>query len=328
MKKVVIIDHVFDNVDIEREVLKDVAEYHEYQLTNEEEVIAAVKDADVVMATNYDPINRRIIESMEKAKLIVRHGIGVDSVDLQAATDCGIMVVNVPNYCLDEVSDHAMALLLALERKIGMMDKKVRDNPYYKPTDLPQTRNMRGKTAGVVGFGRIGRLTGQKLNAFGVNVLYYDPFLPQEAVDNMGMSYAKSVSCEYLIENSDYIIVHAPLVPENYHFLNKESLALAKKKPYIINVGREGHIDIDALVDAINSGIVQGAGLDCVDGAPPYNHPGLLACEEVIITPHAAFYSDESYKNLQRIAAEQARDFLEGKMPAFVVNKAVLEKLK
>ena len=101
-----------------------------------------------------------------------------------------------------------------------------------------------------------------------------------------------------------------------------------KKNPYIINVGREGHIDIDALVDAINSGIVQGAGLDCVDGAPPYNHPGLLACEEVIITPHAAFYSDESYKNLQRIAAEQARDFLEGKMPAFVVNKAVLEKLK
>lgn len=328
MKKVVIIDHVFDNVDIEREVLKDVAEYYEYQLTNEEDVIEAVKDADVVMATNYDPVNRRIIESMKKAKAIIRHGIGVDSVDLDAATENGIMVANVPNYCLDEVSDHAMALLLALERKIITMDKKVRENPFYKPTDLPQTRNMRGKTAGIAGFGRIGRLTGQKLNAFGVNVLYYDPYLPQEAVDNMGMSYAKSATMDEILEKCDYIIVHAPLTPENYHFLNKETLSKAKKKPYIINVGREGHIDIDGLVWAIKEGLVQGAGLDCVDGAPPYNHPGLIALDEVIITPHAAFYSDESYKNLQRIAAEQAKTVLEGGIPSNLVNKAVLEKLK
>ncbi len=330
MKKVVIIDHVFDNVDIEREILKDVADYYEYQFTpdREDEVLEAVKDADVVMATNYDPINRRLIEGMKKAKCIVRHGIGVDSVDLEAATENGIMVTNVPNYCLDEVSDHAMALVLALERKILMMDKKVRDNPYYKPTDLPQTRNMRGKQAGIVGFGRIGRLTGQKLNAFGINVVYYDPFLPQEAVDGMGMSYAKRVSCEELIETSDYIIVHAPLTKENYHFLNRETLALAKKKPYIVNVGREGHIDIDALVEAIKAGKVQGAGLDCVDGAPPYNHPGLTALDEVIITPHAAFYSDDSFKNLQRIAANQAKQVLEGKIPDNLVNRDVLNKLR
>lgn len=330
MKKVVIIDHVFDNVDIEREVLKDVADYYEYQFTpdREDEVIEAVKDADVVMTTNYDPVNRRIIESMKKAKLIVRHGIGVDSVDLKAATECGIMVTNVPNYCLDEVSDHAMALLLALERKVVSMDAKVRKNPYYKPTDLPMTRNMRGKTAGIIGFGRIGRLTAQKLNAFGVNVLYFDPFLPQEAVDGMGMSYSKRSSVEDLIANSDYIIIHAPLTPENHYILNKESLSLAKKKPYVINVGREGHIDIDGLVWAIKEGLVQGAGLDCVDKAPPYNHPELIKLDEVIITPHAAFYSDDALKNLQRIAATEAKQVLEGKVPDNLVNKEVLEKLK
>lgn len=323
MYKVVVTDHVFDNLDIQREVLKDIAEVHEFQCETEDEVIAAAHDADAIMTTNYQYYTARVLESLKKCRVIVRTGIGVDSVDVPTATRLGIMVVNIPGYCLDEVSDHAVALMLTLHRKIIAGDREVRTSLRYRPKEMRPIKGLKDTLVGIIGFGRIARLSAMKLVPFGCRIQFYDPYVNTD-VELDGVTACK-VSFEILMQTSDDILVHAPFTCENYHLLNDSALEMAQNKPYIVNVGRGELVDNAALIHAIRSGRVSGAGLDVSENADPFDpRDEILRTEGVLLTPHSAWYSERSFTLLQMTAAEETRRVLTGQMPLSLVNKEVL----
>ena len=323
MYKVVVTDHVFDNLDIQCGVLKDIAEVHEFQCETEDEVIAAAHDADAIMTTNYQYYTARVLESLKKCRVIVRTGIGVDSVDVPAATRLGIMVVNIPGYCLDEVSDHAVALMLALHRKIIAGDREVRASLRYRPKEMRPIKGLKDTLVGIIGFGRIARLSAKKLAPFGCTIQFYDPYVNTDV--NLDGVTAQKVSFETLMRTSDDILVHAPFTNENYHLLSDSAFEMAQSQPYIVNVGRGELVDNAALIRAIRNGRVSGAGLDVSENADPFDpQDEILRTEGVLLTPHSAWYSERSFTLLQMTAAEETRRVLLGQMPLSLVNKEVL----
>ena len=253
-----------NNIDIIRETLSGVADVFEYQCADEEEVMAVSREADALLVVNYAPITKKIIRNMRHCKIISRFGIGIDSVDQGEATAKGIYVTNVPDYCIDEVSDHAVALMMHLERKLKAADQLVRGALRYRPQDLRPIKGLRGATAGIVGFGRIGRLTAKKLFAFGMEVVYYDPYVFEDTP--IGESIAHKASLEDLMAQSDYIIIHAPYTGGNYHLINEQTLEYVEKAPILINVGRGELVDTEALVRSLRIGAVSAAGLDVLEG--------------------------------------------------------------
>ena len=323
MYKVVVTDHVFDNLDIQRGVLKDIAEVHEFQCETEDEVIAAAHDADAIMTTNYQYYTARVLESLKKCRVIVRTGIGVDSVDVPTATRLGIMVVNIPGYCLDEVSDHAVTLMLTLHRKIIFGDREVRESLRYRPKEMRPIKGLKDAHVGIIGFGRIARLSAKKLAAFGCDIQFYDPYVNADV--KLDEVLAHKVSFETLMRTSDDILVHAPFTNENYHLLDDSAFEMAQNKPYIVNVGRGELIDNAALIRAIRSGKVSGAALDVSENADPFDpQDEILHAEGVLLTPHSAWYSERSLTLLQMTAAEETRRVLCGQIPLSLVNKEVL----
>jgi D-3-phosphoglycerate dehydrogenase len=327
MFKVVVTDHVFDNLDIQRGVLKDIAEVQEFQCETEDEVIAAAADADAVMTTNYQHYTARVLETLNKCRVIVRTGIGVDSVDVPAATRLGIMVVNIPSYCLDEVSDHAVTLMLSLHRKIMVGDQEVHTSLRYRPKEMRPIKGLKDTLVGIVGFGRIARLSAKKLAPFGCSIQFYDPYVDADVVLD-GVT-ARKVSFETLMATSDDILVHAPYTSENYHLLGDSAFEMAQNKPYIVNVGRGELVDNAALIRAIRSGKVSGAGLDVSENADPFDPKDKILCTEgVLLTPHSAWYSERSFTLLQKTAAEETRRVLCGQIPLSLVNKEVLARAR
>jgi D-3-phosphoglycerate dehydrogenase len=323
MYKVVFVDHVFDDIDIVREILSGVAEVLEYQCVGEAEAMSVTRDADAVMVVNFTPVSKIIIRNLQKCKIISRFGIGIDSVDLGEASAKGIYVTNVPDYCIDEVSDHAIAMMMHLERKLGLADRYVREMLRYRPQRLRPIKGLRNATAGIIGFGRIGRLTAGKLLAFGMEVVFYDPFLPEDIP--MGEGIARKAGLEKLMAQSDYIIIHAPYTGDNYHLIDGQMLAFAQKAPIIINVGRGELIDIDALVTFMKSGAVSAAGLDVLEDADPID-PGseILRLDNVLLSPHSAWLSEKALKKLQTAGATAVLQALRGEIPQNCVNRGML----
>ncbi len=312
---VAVADSVFPNLDPARELLAGIGA--EIQLAAEptpDAIMKLAKDADGVLVT-YAKITGDMIRQMTKCRVISRFGIGVDNVDIPVATEKGIVVTKVPDYCIDEVSDHAMALLLSAVRKIPMGTDQVHAGTWKMPNFVPIHR-LRGSVLGLAGFGRIPQLVAPKAQAFGMKVIAFDPYLPKEVFDKAGV---EQVDFPTLLKRSDYISVHSPLTPETKGLFGADAFKQMKKGAYIVNTARGPVIDEQALAAAIDSGHIAGAGLDVMTTEPPVNSP-LIGKKNVIITPHTSFYSDESLVELQTKAAQEVANVLTGKPARNPVN--------
>ncbi len=316
---VAVADSVFPNLDPATKVLSDIgAELQLAADSSPESVMKLAADADAVLVT-YAKINGDMIRQMKKVRIISRFGIGVDNVDLDAATQKGIVVTKVPDYCIDEVSDHAMALLLSAVRKIPMATEQVHGGTWKMPNFVPIHR-LRGSVLGLVGFGRIPQLVAPKAKSFGMRVIAFDPYAPAEVFKSLGV---EKVELDELLRTSDYVSIHSPLTPETKGMFNADAFRKMKKGSYVVNTARGPIIDEAALAEAVDSGHIAGAALDVMTSEPPVNSP-LIGKRNVIITPHTSFYSEESLVELQVKAAQEVVAVLSGKKPRNPVNPEAL----
>ena len=269
------------------------------------------------------PIDRALIEGLPTLKVIARYGIGVDNVDLQAATERGVVVANVLGYCVEEVSDQALALLLACARKLVDHDKRVRAGEWDIGPKDPVYR-LAGKTLGLVGYGSIPRRLHEKVAGWRFRVLVHDPYLKPEAAKKAGV---KLVDLDTLLKESDYVSVHAPSNRETFHMINDDRLSLMKPTAVLVNTARGPVIDESALALALKRGRPAAAGLDVYEKEPLPEDSPLRKLSNVVLTDHAGWYSEESIEELQTETALAAAAVLKGERPKSVVNPKVYEKL-
>jgi D-3-phosphoglycerate dehydrogenase / 2-oxoglutarate reductase len=317
MAVVAVTDHVFPDLDQERAMFADAGHELRYEgnATTPEEVAVAVREADGVLNC-YTPIPPDVTRSLDRCRIIARYGIGLDTIDLAAATEAGIIVTNVPDYCIDEVSDHALALILALGRGVVRLDRRVHEGA-WSPMDAAPLHRLRGRTLGLVGFGRIARTLAAKASAVGFRIVAFDPFVSREEIESTG---AGPCDLETLLSGSDVVSLHAPLTSDTHHLIGDEELAALPQGALLVNTSRGPLVDLAALRDSLSSGHLGGAALDVLESEPPAPDDPLLSRPEVIVTPHAAFYSVESMAELQRKAAEQVLEALAGRVPPYAVN--------
>jgi D-3-phosphoglycerate dehydrogenase len=316
---VAVADSVFPNLDLARAVVSRAgAELRLASQPTPEGIVAAAKEADALLVT-YAKINADMIREMKKCKIISRFGIGVDNVDIEAATRQGIVVTKVPDYCIDEVSDHAMALLLSLVRKIPFSNARAHAGRWEMPAVTPIHR-LRGTVLGLVGFGRIPQLVAPKAKAFGMRVMAYDPYVPLNVMEQAGVGRLEFAE---LLKISDYISIHSPLVPETHHLFSDEVFRQMKPGALIVNTSRGPVVDEAALARALDAKQLAGAALDVLEQEPPMNSP-LFGRDNVILTPHTSFYSVESLEELQTKAAEEVVRVLSGQPPRNPVNPEAL----
>lgn len=318
---IAVTDSVFPNLDPVKEVLGELGA--EVRLADEptpEGILAVGRDADGMLVT-YAQVTREIIEQLTRCKVMGRFGIGVDNVDIEAATEKGIAVTRVPDYCIDEVSDHAFALLLALVRKIPLANQQTHGGEWKMPAVVPIYR-IRGRRLGLVGFGQIPRLLAPKAQAFGIDVVAFDPYVSAEEMASFDV---QAVDLDTLLETSDYVSVHAPLTPETQHMFNQEAFGQMKSHALLVNTSRGPLVDEAALAEALEAGQLAGAALDVLSQEPPPPDSPLLGRADVIMTPHTGFYSEEALVELQTKAAQDVASVLQGEKPRYPVNPEVLD---
>lgn len=312
-------DSVFPNLGPTRTVLSRIgAELSLADAPTPEAIVKVARQADAVMVT-YGKITAEMIRQMARCRIIARFGIGVDNVDIAAATEAGIVVTRVPDYCADEVSDHTMALLLALVRKIPFANSLVHTGRWGMPAVVPIHR-VRGTVLGLVGFGRIPQLVAPKAKAFGIRVVAHDPYVSESVTSAAGV---ERVGLAALLKVSDYVSIHTPLAPETHHLFDANIFAQMKPTAFLINTARGPIVDETALAYALDAGQVAGAALDVLSSEPPKASP-LFGRDNVILTPHMSFYSEESLIELQTRAAEDVVRVLTGQMPHDAINPEVL----
>ncbi len=314
--KVVITDYVWESLDVEKNTLDGLADLTALQTKKPEEFMAQAQDCDALLNTYAGPITEAVMAKMPKCRIIARYGIGVDTIDLEAATRAGIIVTNNPTYCIEEVAEHTMALLLACARKIAFYDRMVRAGRWAVPPGKPIFR-MAGSTLGLVGFGNIARQVAARGASFGMRVLFFDPFVT--AIQSNG----KQVELDELLRESDFVSLHPPLTPQTRKMMNDETLARMKPTAFLINCSRGPVVDTDALARALDAKKIAGCALDTTDPEPlPDPHP-LRGRDNVVITPHAAWYSEQAMRGLQAGAPGEVRRVLSGEWPVNVVNRDV-----
>jgi D-3-phosphoglycerate dehydrogenase len=316
---VAVSDSVFPNLEPAREVLGAIgAELRLADQATPAAILQAASVADALLVT-YAKITADMIQQMPRCRIISRFGIGVDNVDLPAATGAGIVVTKVPDYCIDEVSDHTLALLLALVRKIPSSSARTHSGRWEMKAVVPIHR-LRGSVLGLVGFGRIPQLVAPKAQSFGIRVLAYDPFVSQDVFARAGV---ESVELAELLTKSDYVSIHTPLMPDTRGLFNRDTFGRMKRGAYLVNTARGPIVDEDALAEALDAGQLAGAALDVMTEEPP-PRSALFGRDNVIITPHTSFYSEESLIELQVKAAQEVVAVLSGKAPRNPVNPEVL----
>ena len=320
--KVLITDYVWPSTDPERAVLEAAGASVVVAPDGEEATLTELaRDADAIM-TCFAHVTEGVVRAAEQCIVIGRFGVGVDNIAVTTATELGIAVTYVPDYCVDEVSDHVMALLHTWNRKIALFDRSVKERGWGSQPLTMRMMRLRGKTIGIVGFGRIGQAVAAKARAFGLNILAADPVVPGELVEAQG---GRMVDLPTLLAESDFISLHTPLNDATRDLIGREELSLMKQDAFLINAARGPLIDETALYDALREGSIAGAGLDVMaDNSPPRDHP-LLSLDNVIITPHVAFFSQESTLELEQRAAAEVVSVMQGRMPDNLVNPAVLD---
>ena len=320
--KVLITDHVWPTTDPERAVLEAAgAKVIVAPDGNEDTLINLAKDVDAIM-TCFAKVTEKVIRSAEKCVAIGRFGVGTDNIDVATATELGIPVTYVPDYCVDEVSDHVLAMLHTWNRKIALFDQSVKSEGWGHLGLTMRIKRLRGKTIGIVGFGRIGQAVAEKASVFGLKILASDPVTPKEIVESYG---GQLVTFEELLKQSDFVSLHAPLTPATEKLIGSREFGLMKDDSFLINAARGPLIDESALYDALSNGKIGGAGLDVmVENEPPKDHP-LMQLENILITPHTAFFSQESTLELEERAASEVVRVYKNIMPENLVNKEVLD---
>ncbi len=316
--KVVLTDYVSETLDIEHEMLDELADIVALQVKTPDEFLTEAEDCDALLNTYAGPITAEAMARMPKCRIIARYGIGVDTIDLGAATEAGIIVTNNPTYCIEEVAEHSMALILASVRKVALFDRVVRDGRWELPPGKPIFR-LSGSTLGLVGFGNIAREVAVRGAAFGMRVLFADPFVEQGQFDAPG----EKVELDQLLAEADVVSLHPPLVDQTRGMMNDDAFKRMKPTALVVNCSRGPIVDTDALVRALDAGEIGGCALDTTDPEPlPDPHP-LRGRENVIINPHAAWYSEQALIGLQSGAPGEVRRVLTGEWPVHVVNPAV-----
>ena len=317
--KVLVTDQVFGRTSIERSVLEPMGVEVVEAASTDEETLVGLASGISGMLVCYAPITERILEAAAPTcKVVARYGIGYDNVPLDAATRLGVVVTNVPDYCLDEVADHTFALLLAVARGVAFMDREVRGGKWQVPTS--GIHRLAGRRLALLGVGRIGRRVATRAQAFGLEVIAYDPYL--EVWDVTGVARAGSV--EEAVAEADFVSLHAPMSPENYHLVGEQTIAAMRRAPVILNTARGGLVDLAAATVALDGGQLGGLALDVTEPEPlPADHP-LRSHPRALITPHASFYSAEAQDELQLRAAEEVARSLRGEPPRCPVNPQAL----
>ncbi len=317
---VAVSDSVFPNLNPARGVLSRIgAELLLAEASTPQAIMQVARDADALPVT-YAKVTAEMIGQMTRCRIIARFGIGVDNVDIAAATNASIVVTRVPDYCIDEVSDHTMALLLALARKIPFANSRAHAGRWEMPAVVPIHR-LRGSVLGLVGFGRIPQLVAPKAKAFGLRVIGYDPFVSEETMKCAGV---EKVDFSELVKVSDHISIHTPLVPETNHLFNADVFRRMKPTAHLINTARGAVVDEEALARALDQGHLAGAALDVLSQEPPSTSP-LFGRDSVILTPHMSLYSAESLVELQSKAAEEVVHVLTGEAPRHPLNPEALK---
>ncbi|MBE7727520.1 MAG: C-terminal binding protein [Enterocloster citroniae] len=315
--KIVISDYQYDTIEPQREVVRgyEDAQLFGFQCKTEQEVLDAAADADIII-NQYAPMTERVINGLKCCRAIIRYGIGVDTIDIKAATAKGIYVCNVPDYGVDETSNHAISMILALARKLPVIMADVKKGNWRLECAKPLHR-FAGSTLGLVGLGRIATAVARKMAAFDLDIIAYDPYVDEERGAGAGV---RLVDFDTLCRSSDYISIHCPSTDENYHLMGREAFRQMKPTAYLINAARGSIVDEEALVYALEHGEIAGAGLDVLEKEPIDVNSRLLQMDQVIVTSHFGGYSEEAIFSLQRKAALEAVNILSGNPPYHAVN--------
>ena len=319
--QVVITDCDHGSIEEEKQVFGRMgAELILAQVKTEEDLIRVCGEADGLL-NQYALLTRKVLENLPKCKVVARYGVGVDSVDLRAATDLGIIVANVPDYCMDEVANQTISMILTLIRKTAFFDQKVKSGQWDFHLGIPIHRT-KGKIMGLIGCGKIGFEVAKRISAFGVRVIAFDPYL-EKAPEGIELTDLNTV-----LKESDFISIHCPLNDSTRHLIGEGEFKKMEKKPLLINTSRGPIINEKALIQALEQGHLSGAGLDVLEKEPPDPQNPLLKMENVILSPHVGFYSEESISELKRRTAESVSAVLLGKWPKSVVNREVMGKTR
>jgi D-3-phosphoglycerate dehydrogenase len=326
--KVVVTDYIEDNLDWEAEQLAAAGiEFAAYQLKfkPEAEILGKIADADVVLV-NMVKMDESILSKMPNCKLLIRHGIGYDNVDVSACTKYGIQFAYQPDYCKEDVAEHAIALIFACGRKV-VWSRKILDRCSQQGrwdfTGLFPIRRLDGKTLGIVGVGRIGSRVYRKLKTFGFRILGNDPYLSQKRKKELELEF---VDKKTLFSESDFVTIHTPLNDETRHLVNAETIGWMKPTAYLINTSRGPMVDIDALAEALKSNRIAGAAIDVYEVEPPPQDYPLFGLDNVILTPHTGWASEEAGWEIRRSILDDILAFSEGRAARCVVNTEILRR--
>lgn len=323
--RVLVTDYAWPSLEPEKDALESIGAELVVspggQESNENELATLAAEVDAIM-TNWAKVTRKVIQSSPRCRIIARYGVGVDNIDVAAASEMGIVVTNVPAYCVDEVTDHAMALLLTQARRVVVYDRAIRSGRWDVKVGDP-VRRISGKVLGIIGLGRIGSCLASKAKAFGLKVIAYDPYLSPEKVKERG---GVAVDFPRLLKESDFISIHAPLSKEvgTAGMFGDAEFRAMKPTAYLINTARGGIVDDMALCQALKEKVIAGAGLDVLPNEPIAADSPLLGLDNLILTPHAAFWSEESCNDLQVQAAQEVVRVLGGELPLSPINPQVL----
>jgi D-3-phosphoglycerate dehydrogenase len=319
MPRVLVTDYAWPSLDIERRILGEVGAELLVAETGEPDELVQLADGVDAILTNWKKVPPGALDVAPGCLVVSRYGVGLDNIPVDHATELGILVVNVPDFCLHEVSDHAMALVLGCARRVARYARETREGTWR--LDGPGLPRLSEQTLGLVGFGNIARALVPKARGFGMRVLAWTPRLEPGAAGDVEVAR----DLEQLLAESDYVSLHAPAMPETAGLIGEPELRAMKPTAYLVNTSRGALVDEDALVRALREGWIAGAALDVLrQEPPPADHP-LLALDNAIVTPHAAFYSDSAIVELQTKAATNVANVLTGALPATVVNPRVRE---
>lgn len=321
-KKVVFTEIIFPDVSVEQAILDQAnAGIVVGTCKTEDDVIELARDADALVAFTFKPVSDSLMSRLTNCKLIVRGGIGVDTIDIPAATKHGIIITNIPGYCAREVSDLAIAMMMALLSKLPVAMRQTARGGWDREVIKP-LRSLWKLTVGIIGFGNIGRLSAKKAASHGMNILFYDPFVKTNVT--LGDTEAQNVELEELFRRSDAILLHAPATDKTFHIINKESLKKIKPGCVLVNTARGQLVDTPALVEALEEGTLGGAGLDLIENVPPLgeDHP-LLKFQNVVITPYYGWYTEDSSIVARETIATEILRVLTGYYPNVMVNPDV-----
>lgn len=313
---VVVTDTVFPDIHITQDILSSLCDLVVLKESGDEHLLPLLRDA-VGVINCYVPLTPEHLKEMRNCKIISRTGIGLDTVPVEVAKELRIKVTNVPDYCLDEVADHTLALMLSLQRGICRASNATRSGQWNVQTAGLLNR-LRGQTLGLLGFGRIARSVAARATTFGFSVISHDPHCEVDVFKAHGVT---SVSLDVLLSRSDALSLHVPLTSANRHMIGADAISRMKKGAILVNTARGGLIDTAAVIDAIKRKHLGGAGLDVLDQEPPPQDQLTHGLDNLLITPHLAFYSEEATQDLQRQSALAVADVLQGKDPVHWANR-------